>query len=70
MLLAVRVQGLNAAIVGYAPDGRGAVKAIVVMDGMLHAVALDQLELLNLPKKLRKRSTNDASQHERVNVRG
>lgn len=58
MLLAVRVKGLNAAIVGYCPGevNSPGVKAICVLEGTLVAVPLEQIELRRLPKRLRKAS--------------
>lgn len=54
MKLAVRVNGVNGLIVGYCPDKSGTPKAIVLMEGALRHVALADLELLNVPHRLRK----------------
>ena len=55
MRLIVRVQGQLSAIVGYGPGANGVPMAIVVLDGGLTAISLNDIELLNVPHKLRKK---------------
>lgn len=53
MRLLVKVDGVDAMIVGYtAVEGR--VNAIVVMNGALSAIDLELIQLDNVPKRLRK----------------
>jgi hypothetical protein len=52
-MLLVRVNGLDGAVVGYAPGPCGP-QAIVVLGDEFRAVSLDQLELVKLPKGLKK----------------
>lgn len=55
MLLRVKLDKRPAAIVGYGPGVDGEPKAIVVVEGVLRAVALSAIELDDdrLPRKLR-----------------
>lgn len=53
MRLLVKVHGQESVIVGYGPGTAGQPKAIVILDGQLHAVELKDIELQRLPKQLR-----------------
>ena len=65
MRLLVKVGGVDAMIVGYvAVEER--VNAVVVMNGALSAVGLDQIQLENLPKPLRKKVKRRAKSAARV----
>lgn len=60
MRLLVKVNGKPTIIVGYGPGEGGVPKAIVVLDNRLHAVALSDIELPKLPKRLRKALSHKA----------
>lgn len=55
MMILVKVNGKDGAIIGYGPGERGQPKAIVVIDGGILAVALSDIELVSAPKKLQRK---------------
>ena len=55
MRLFVKVNNQDTVIVGYGPGIAGQPKAIVILDGALHAVELKDVELQRLPKPLRRK---------------
>ena len=55
MMILVKVNGKDGAIIGYGPGEHGQPKAIVVIDGGLLAVALSDIELVSVPKKLQRK---------------
>ena len=69
MRLLVKVSGIDAMIIGYCPSEGGGPLAIVVVDGGLQAVPLSEIELLRLPKPLR-RSRRRTLRHIRQNGTG
>jgi hypothetical protein len=50
MMLLVKVDGIEGAIVGYAPEQGGTPLAIVLMEGSLHPVKLHDIEVLSGPR--------------------
>lgn len=54
MKLIVKVGGIPAMVVGYGPGTNGEPKAIIVQEGKLRSVSLNDLELTDVPRSLRK----------------
>lgn len=50
-----KVAGRKAMIIGYGPGEAGQPKAIIISDGVLQAVNLNEIELVDVPKPLRKK---------------
>jgi hypothetical protein len=55
MLLLVRYNGIDGAVVGYAPGPKGVPLAVVVSNSKLVYAKLEELELLQVPRKLARR---------------
>lgn len=68
MLLLCKIHGRPAAIVGYGPGEKGQPRAIVVMDGGLKAIRLDEVELPKLPKALRRKLKRRQEQAEPIDI--
>lgn len=50
-----KVYGKKAMIVGYVPGVAGSPKAVIISEGILKVVNLEDVDLENLPKELRKK---------------
>ena len=67
MLLLVRYQGLDGAVVGYAPGPKGVPLAVVVTNSKLVYAKLEELELLQLPRKLARLEAKNARARRKAN---
>ena len=52
MRLACKVDGRPALIVGYTPGKKGKIHAVVITNGVMRAVRLKHIELVNPPEPL------------------
>lgn len=67
MLLLVRYKGQDGAIVGYAPGPKGVPLAVVVTNSSLVYAKLEELELLQLPRKLARLEAKNARAKRKAN---
>ena len=67
MLLLVRHLGQDGAVVGYAPGPKGVPLAVVVTSGKLVYAKLEDLELLQLPRKLQRLEAKTARKRRKTN---
>ena len=67
MLLLVRHLGQDGAVVGYAPGPKGVPLAVVVTSGKLVYAKLEDLELLQLPRKLQRLEAKNARTRRKQN---
>jgi len=65
MRLLVKVDGVDAMIVGYV-SVEGRVNAVLVMNGALSAIDLELIQLPSVPKQLRKKTKHKARAAARV----
>lgn len=55
MRLPVRVRDQLTFIVGYGPGTNGKPMAIVILDGHLDAVGLEEIELIHIPRRMERK---------------